>query len=60
MAKSISHAVSSLNQYHTSGLGLILVSWVDTVCDTDLAMYYSLFTKSKILKKHVSEPIYYC
>ena len=42
MTKSVSHAVSLvlLDRYQFSGL--ILVSQVDTACDTDFVMYYSI------------------
>ena len=41
MAKSVLHPKSTLDQYQS--LGLILESRVDKGCDTDCAMYHSLF-----------------
>ena len=41
MAKSVSHPISTLDQYQ------ILESRVDMGCDTDFAMYYSLFITGK-------------
>ena len=45
MAKSVSHAVSSLDQYQPSGV--ILVSRGDTACDTDFAMHYSIWMEGR-------------
>ena len=44
MAKSVSHPISTLDQYQPSTLRLILESQVDMRCDTDFAMYYSLLS----------------
>lgn len=41
MAKSVSHSVSPLDQYQLSEL--ILVFRGDTSCDTDFAIYYSIY-----------------
>lgn len=41
MSKSISHPISTLNQYQPLALWLKLESPVDMGCDKDFAMYYS-------------------
>ena len=50
MAKSVSHAVSpretNISPRDLRPSGLILVSRCDTACDTDFAMYYSIFITS--------------
>ena len=47
MAKSVSHPISTLDQYQLglTALGLILESRVDMGCDRDFAMYYSLYKR---------------
>jgi hypothetical protein len=46
MSKCVLHAVSNLQPISALGppvLWVILLSRVDTACDTDFVMYYSLF-----------------